>query len=172
MVGKNNNGIDKSKVSLNILFICLGNICRSPAAHAVMQYKLKEKGIENRINVDSAGIGNWHVGQLPDSRMQKQGTLRGYHINHHARQFNANTDFDLFDKIIVMDEENYRDIIAQIRSKEDKNKVFRMAEYFQHFQGVTTVPDPYYGTTKDFNYVLDLIEDGCDGILKAYFPEK
>ncbi len=164
--------MEKPTPLFSILFICLGNICRSPAAHAVMQYKLKEKGLEHAIHVDSAGIGNWHVGQLPDSRMRKQGALRGYDVSHLARQFDANKDFDSFDKIIVMDEENYRNIIAQARTQEDKAKVSRMAEYFQHFQGQATVPDPYYGSTQDFDYALDLIEDGCDGILKACLSDK
>ena len=92
------------------LFICLGNICRSPAAHAVMQHLVEERGCADRYMIDSAGIGNWHVGQLPDKRMREHGRLRGYSVDHRARQFDARRDFELFDKIVVMDEDNYRNI--------------------------------------------------------------
>ena len=102
---------DSNKVK--ILFICLGNICRSPAAHAVMQHLVEERGCADRYMIDSARIGNWHVGQLPDKRMREHGRLRGYSVDHHARQFDARRDFELFDKIVVMDEDNYRNITSQ-----------------------------------------------------------
>lgn len=98
---------------VSILFICLGNICRSPAAHAVMQHLVEERGCADRYMIDSAGIGNWHVGQLPDKRMREHGRLRGYSVDHRARQFDARRDFELFDKIVVMDEDNYRNITSQ-----------------------------------------------------------
>lgn len=152
----------------HILFICLGNICRSPAAHAVMQHLVEEKGLTENYEIDSAGIGNWHVGQLPDSRMRAQGAKRGYKVDHHARQFNAQNDFKQFDLIVVMDEENYKNITSQASSEEDKRKVVRMSDFFSHHANATTVPDPYYGTTDDFDYALDLIEDGCEGILNNF----
>ena len=86
-----------------LLFVCLGNICRSPAAHAVMEAMVAEAGLNDQIEVDSCGVGDWHVGQLPDSRMRRHGARRGYRVDHHARQFSA-ADFDRFDYIIVMDE--------------------------------------------------------------------
>ena len=92
---------------VSILFICLGNICRSPAAHAVMQHLVEERGCADRYMIDSAGIGNWHVGQLPDKRMREHGRQRGYSVDHRARQFDTRRDFELFDKIVVMDEDNY-----------------------------------------------------------------
>ena len=101
----------KTASRTKILFICLGNICRSPAAHAVFQQKINDKGLADRFEVDSAGIGNWHVGQLPDSRMRRQGERRGYMINHKARQFQT-SDFKLFDRIVVMDNDNYRIIVS------------------------------------------------------------
>ena len=150
-----------------LLFICLGNICRSPAADAIMKKMVKDADMENDIEVDSAGIGPWHVGQLPDKRMRDHGFLRHYSINHIARQFNAAVDFSRFDYIIVMDDENYKAITRQAKNNEDKNKVIRMADYFIRFRGRTSVPDPYYGGDEDFELALDLIEDGCRGLLKA-----
>lgn len=153
--------MDKTK----ILFICLGNICRSPAAHAVMQQKADEAGWGDMIFVDSAGIGPWHVGQLPDERMRRHGARRSYTIDHVARQFDASRDFDTFDYIIVMDDDNYKNICRQARNDNDRKKVIRMADYFVKFKGRSSVPDPYYGSGADFELALDLIEDGCEGLL-------
>ncbi len=149
-----------------LLFICLGNICRSPAAHAVMQKLVDDRNISADFEIDSAGIGNWYVGELPDKRMRSQGRRRGYRIDHYARQFNAATDFSYFDIIIVMDEENYKNITSQASTDTDKVKVKCMADYFIRFKGIKDMPDPYYGKITDFDYVLDLIEDGCKGILQ------
>lgn len=157
----------KAEEKVSILFICLGNICRSPAAHAVMQHLVDERGWGDRYLIDSAGIGGWHVGQLPDKRMRECGRQRGYNVNHHARQFDASRDFDCFDKIVVMDEDNYRNITSQAPNETARKKVFRMADFFTQHPSATCVPDPYYGGTEDFNFALDLIEDGCEGILKA-----
>lgn len=150
-----------------ILFICLGNICRSPAAHAVMQHLVEERGCAGQYEIDSAGIGNWHVGQLPDQRMREHGRRRGYSVDHHARQFDARTDFDRFDRIVVMDEENYRNITSQAPDDEAREKVIRMADYFTQHPHSTCVPDPYYGGPEDFELAIDLIEDGCKGILNS-----
>ena len=98
--------MDKTK----ILFICLGNICRSPAANAIMQKYVDDAGLTDKFYIDSAGIGPWHVGQLPDKRMRQHGARRGYRIDHIARQFDARHDFIDFDYIVVMDDENYHDI--------------------------------------------------------------
>lgn len=148
-----------------ILFICLGNICRSPAAHAVMQHLVDERGCSNQYEIDSAGIGNWHVGQLPDKRMREHGRRRGYDLNHHARQFDARKDFAYFDQIVVMDEDNYRYITSQADNATARGKVVRMADYFTRHKDATSVPDPYYGGPEDFELALDLIEDGCEGLI-------
>ena len=148
-----------------LLFICLGNICRSPAANAIMQRYVDEAGLSDKFDIDSAGIGPWHVGQLPDKRMREHGARRGYRIDHIARQFDAAKDFDRFDYIVVMDEDNYRNITRQAQNEEDRKKVIRMADYFIKYKGRTSVPDPYYGDGEDFELALDLIEDGCKGLL-------
>ena len=108
---------------LRLLFICLGNICRSPAAHAVMQHKIDEQGLTDRYFIDSAGIGGWHVGELPDKRMREHGYRRGYRVDHRARQFDASTDFQRFDYIIVMDHENYKRITSLATNEKHRQKV-------------------------------------------------
>ena len=153
---------------LRLLFICLGNICRSPAAHAVMQHKIDEQGSTDRYFIDSAGIGGWHVGELPDKRMREHGYRRGYRVDHRARQFDASTDFQRFDYIIVMDHENYKRITSLATNEKHRQKVMMMADFFHVHTNETVVPDPYYGEGAAFEYALDLIEDGCDGLLQRF----
>ena len=108
-----------------VLFICLGNICRSPAAEGIMKSLVEKAGLSEEFEIDSAGIGSWHVGQLPDSRMRKCGAEHGYRFDSHARQFQR-SDFKRFDTIVVMDNENYRAITSMASSQADKDKVVRM----------------------------------------------
>lgn len=155
-----------------LLFICLGNICRSPAAQAVMQREVDEAGMTNDFLIDSAGIGNWHVGSLPDKRMRRHGAARGLRIDHLARQFHADSDFGKFDYIIVMDDDNYRTVTAMARTESDRKKVIKMADYLRNHPKSHSVPDPYYGGDADFELALDLIEDGCAHLLKALTREE
>ena len=119
-----------------LLFVCLGNICRSPAAHAVMEAMVAEAGLDDQIEVDSCGVGDWHVGQLPDSRMRRHGARRGYRVDHHARQFSA-ADFDRFDYIIVMDEGNYRAISAKARTQAQADALAANEETLREPKGTT-----------------------------------
>lgn len=150
---------------LRILFICLGNICRSPAAEGIMKSMVKARGLDNLVEVDSAGIGSWHIGQLPDIRMRRQGELAGYRFDSRARQFNKG-DFARFDLIVVMDADNYRAISSMASSAEDRAKIVLMADYLRHHPGQTSIPDPYYGDTEDFNLVIELLEDACQSLLE------
>ncbi len=150
---------------ISLLFICLGNICRSPAAEGVMKHMIEQSDLPFDIAVDSAGIGGWHAGELPDRRMRARAQLRGYTLDSRARQFQK-ADFDRFDYLIVMDEENYREISSRANSTEMKEKVLRMRDFFRQHKGQKTVPDPYYGDENDFDFALDLIEDGCKGLLE------
>ena len=147
-----------------ILFICLGNICRSPAADGIMKHLVAERGLEDEFLIDSAGIGSWHVGQLSDYRMRQCGQRHGYNFDHRARQFSS-MDFDRFDFIAVMDQENYHDVARQANSQADLAKIIRMSDYLRHHPGQKTVPDPYYGSTRDFEFALELLEDACQGLL-------
>lgn len=140
-----------------VLFICLGNICRSPAAEGIMKTLVEKAGLQDEFEIDSAGIGGWHVGQLPDSRMRKCGAEHGYNFNSHARQFQK-SDFARFETIVVMDNENYRAITSMASSEADRKKVVRMADFLTHHREYTTVPDPYYGDYSDFELVITLLE--------------
>ena len=154
---------EKKKIAL--LFICLGNICRSPAANAIMQRDVEEAGVSDRFLIDSAGIGPWHVGDLPDRRMRQHGARRGLDISHIARQFNAKADFRAFDRIVVMDEDNYRAIASKASSEVERGKIIRMSDYLLDHPTAHSVPDPYYGDGSDFELALDLIGDGCRHLL-------
>ncbi len=153
-------------MKMKLLFICLGNICRSPAAEGIMRQMVEERALSNDIIVDSAGIGSWHVGEMPDPRMRKHAARRGYDLSPlRARQFRTD-DFQKFDYIIVMDEENYHDVMERGGVYADARKVLCMKDYFIRYKGQQSVPDPYYGGAEGFERALNLIEDGCEGLLK------
>ncbi|MBR3455501.1 MAG: low molecular weight phosphotyrosine protein phosphatase [Bacteroidaceae bacterium] len=151
-------------MKIRILFVCLGNICRSPAAEGILKAMVENQGFLDDFYIDSAGIGSWHVGDLPDRRMRHHGMLRGYDFNSRARQVTT-SDFQKFDLIIVMDDENYYDIKRFCTMPNDMVKVHRINEYFVRYQGRPDVPDPYYGGDSDFKLALDLLEDACQGII-------
>lgn len=153
----------------SVLFICLGNICRSPAAEGIMKHLVKKRGLDNMIEVDSAGIGAWHVGEKPDRRMRIHGADHGYDFSSRARQI-KHEDLELFDYIIVMDNENYHDVMALTRTKEEREKVSMITD-FCHHHGHNAVPDPYYGSGREFELVIELLEDACDGLLKHIIKE-
>lgn len=148
-----------------LLFICLGNICRSPAAEGVMKAKVHAAKLDDNFYIDSAGIGDWHVGQLPDSRMRERGARRGYRLDSRARQIRQ-SDFADFDLLLVMDRENYRIITSKAPDEESRKKVRMLTDYLQEHKNTDIVPDPYYGDLSDFDYALDLIEDACEGLLE------
>ena len=149
-----------------LLFICLGNICRSPAAQAVMQRDVDSAGMTDNFLIDSAGIGNWHVGQLPDRRMRQCGAERGYRFDSHARQFDRRHDFTDFDWIFVMDDANLKAITSMASDDAERAKVRKLSDFLTTHSGAQSVPDPYYGGTKDFEYSLDLIEEACRNLLE------
>ena len=144
-----------------ILFVCLGNICRSPAAEGVMKAIVGgDPELAGTVEIDSAGIGGWHKGQLPDSRMRACARKRGYILDSCARQVERR-DFDRFDIIFGMDRENMVDLERLARNGGDKGKLRCLAAYLTDHPQYATVPDPYYGGEADFDLALDLIEDAC-----------
>ena len=147
-----------------LLFVCLGNICRSPAADGIMKALVEKRGLSHMFEIDSCGIGPWHVGELPDSRMRRHGHDHGYRFDHRARQIRRE-DFDRFDHIIVMDHENYRTITSMAPDNTSKAKVEMIAQYISNHKNVDVVPDPYYGGDKGFELVIELLEDACEGII-------
>jgi protein-tyrosine phosphatase len=146
-----------------VLFVCLGNICRSPAAEGIFKAMVKAERLDGKISIDSAGTAGYHAGDLPDSRMRRHALRRGYTLDSMARRFTCN-DFDKFDIIPVMDDNNYRDVMRMAPDLEAEKKVYRMAEFLQHFVH-DHIPDPYYLGADGFELVLDLLEDACEGLL-------
>ncbi|TWV14135.1 low molecular weight phosphotyrosine protein phosphatase [Bacteroidaceae bacterium HV4-6-C5C] len=148
-----------------ILFVCLGNICRSSSAEGVMKSLLEKEGIENEFIIDSAGILSYHEGELPDARMRMHAARRGYNLTHRSRPVRTQ-DFYHFDLIIGMDDRNIDDLKDRAPSIEESNKIRRMTDFCVQMSHSDHVPDPYYGGAEGFEYVLDLLEDACEGLLE------
>ena len=146
-----------------LLFVCLGNICRSPAAENLMNHCIDQAGLTGTIVCDSAGTSSYHIGSPPDRRMTTAATQRGIAMQGRARQFSA-ADFTEFDLILAMDRENYANICTLDPRGQYRHKVRLMCDFCSHHT-LKEVPDPYYGGTEGFNQVLDLLEDACQGLL-------
>lgn len=150
----------RSQRPVKVLFVCLGNICRSPAADGIMRHVVEENRDSDRWIIDSAGTAGYHVGDLPDRRMRVHGRQRGLEFDHICRQVKA-SDFDEFDLIVPMDEANRRDLLEMSPTAETDAKIVPMAEFLSPGFGYDYVPDPYYEGAEGFELVLDLLMDGC-----------
>lgn len=146
-----------------ILFVCLGNICRSPAAEGVLKRIVEEKGDAANWVIDSAGMGSWHLGSLPDRRMRVHARERGLELDHRCRQVCAD-DFREFDLIIGMDHSNLSDLHDVCPDPELAHKIVPMAGFFNPDNRWDHVPDPYYEGSEGFELVLDLLEEGCENL--------
>lgn len=147
-----------------VLFVCLGNICRSPAAEGIFMKKLSKSQLQNRITVDSAGTGGWHEGESPDSRMIHHAAQRGYDLSQlEARQF-VREDLERFDYIITMDDSNYQNVLRLDTNSQHSHKVHKMVKFCKIHE-VPEVPDPYPQGPDGFEHVLDILEDGCTQLL-------
>jgi protein-tyrosine phosphatase len=147
-----------------LLFVCLGNICRSPSAENIMNHLIQQRGLSDQIVCDSAGTSSYHIGSPPDRRMSAAASKRGITLTGQARQFHPE-DFEKFDLILAMDQENYRDILTLDLKGQYTDKVKLMCDFCRHHSD-QEVPDPYYGGTEGFNYVIDLLLDACEGLLE------
>jgi len=159
--------VGKDKVC--ILFVCLGNICRSPAAEGVIKSLAEERGLDMRLEIDSAGLYGGHAGDLPDHRMRIHAIQRGYSLLHRSRKVKS-TDFSNFDLIIAMDDSNYDNLKAMAPTIDDEKKVVRMINFVKAFPQYDCIPDPYYDGAEGFELVLNLLEDGCQNLLDILFP--
>ena len=155
----NNPNELNSNRKYKVLFVCLGNICRSPAAHGIFENIVKENGMQDLIEVDSAGTYGGHRGELPDRRMRTAAMYRGYALTHQSRQVKS-IDLIDFDMIVAMDDLNYEDLMRIAPSVEDSRKIRRMADFLTTHK-ISYIPDPYYMGTEGFTLVLDLLEEGC-----------
>lgn len=146
-----------------LLFVCLGNICRSPTAEGVMNHLIQQAGLEQKIVCDSAGTSNYHIGESPDRRMTQAARQQGITLSGKARQFDPQ-DFQDFDLILAMDQENYQTLRFLDHSGQFHDKIRLMCEFCQHHSD-QDVPDPYYGGPQGFQYVVELLLDACEGLL-------
>jgi protein-tyrosine phosphatase len=146
-----------------LLFVCLGNICRSPMAEGVFRRVAQEEGMLDRFEIDSAGLGNWHVGQVPDSRAQAAARARGVDISDQSARQVTKEDFARFDLLLAMDGSNY-DELVQLAPKSARHKIRRFLDFAPHI-GAKDVPDPFFGEREGFNHALDLIEAAARGLL-------
>ena len=149
---------------IRLLFVCLGNICRSPAAEAVMQRLVEEHGLGEQIECDSAGTSGWHDGESADPRTIQHGKRRGYKVTSISRRVLYPQDYKRFDYILAMDESNLRNLASLDRDGQYGEKLHKMLSFGT--MGVEDVPDPYYGGEAGFERVMDLLEDACRGLLR------
>jgi len=155
---------------VRVCFVCLGNICRSPTAAAVMRHLVKQAGLGKRIAIDSAGTGDWHVGGARDKRSRAVGVARGIPLSGVARQFVAE-DFDDFDQVLAMDRSNRDDLLRMARDGRDRAKVALLRSFDPTAPADAEVPDPYYGGPRGFEEVFDICERACHGLLAALTRE-
>ena len=150
-----------------ILFVCLGNICRSPAAEGIFNQKIKERDLEKLFVVDSAGTGSWHVGNLPDKRMRATALSRGIELTSRSRQIEENDLYE-FDQILVMDKDNLDAVKSLTKDQNNpvNSKIKLILSYSKNFQ-LDEVPDPYYGGKNGFEKVIDLLDDAIDGLIDS-----
>jgi protein-tyrosine phosphatase len=157
-------------VTHRILFVCLGNICRSPMAEGVFRRVAEEEGLINRFEIDSAGLGDWHIGHAPDHRAQKAARSRGADISSQSARQVVDEDFARFDLLLVMDRSNYAELKARA-PHEARAKIRPFLDFAPHV-GTRDVPDPFFGGTEGFDHALDLIEAAARGLLASLTGEE
>ena len=149
--------------SIKVLFVCLGNICRSPTAEGVFRHLVEKEGLADRVFIDSAGTGEWHIGAPPDARACKAAAARGYDLTSLRGRLVTRKDFEAFDYVLAMDEENVR-ALERIAPRELRHKIRLFTEFGS--KRAPSVPDPYGGGPHGFELVLDLVEDAAQGLLR------
>ena len=148
-----------------IIFVCLGNICRSPAAEAMLRVLVDREGLSDMVEIDSAGTYGGHSGERSDPRMRRAAEARGIPMTHRARQVREE-DFERFDMVIAMDDNNYENLFRLAPDRAAQQKIYRFREFLRHHPDWSYIPDPYYEGHEGFELVLDLLEDGCAVLLE------
>jgi protein-tyrosine phosphatase len=153
-----------------LLFVCLGNICRSPMAEGVFRRVAEQEGVAHLFEIDSAGLGDWHVGQAPDTRAQNAARRRGIDISGQSARHVTRADYTRFDLLLAMDGSNFAELI-QLAPKDARNKIRRFLDFAPH-TGTQDVPDPFFGGREGFDHALDLIEHAARGLLADLLDDK
>ena len=153
-----------NQADLKILFVCMGNICRSPTAEGVFRKKLASAGLLHKVHIDSAGTHNYHPNSPPDERSQSHALRRGYDLSNLRARAVQENDFKAFDLLLTMDWDN-RALLEERCPPENQHKIRGFAEFLQTTQA-SAIPDPYYGGEQGFEHVLDLIEEASDGLMQ------
>lgn len=153
-----------------LLFVCLGNICRSPSAEGIMNHLVRSAGLSQEIICDSAGTSGFHIGEPADRRMSAAAQQQGFKLTSRSRKFEV-SDFEKFDVILAMDQDNYDTMLALDRTGTYHHKVKMMCEFCKDHSD-RDVPDPYYGGPSGFTYVIDLLSDACSGLLHDLTQEQ
>jgi protein-tyrosine phosphatase len=154
----------KDRKRIAVSFVCMGNICRSPTAEAIMRHLVIQAGLQDRIGIDSAGTGSWHVGEERDRRSRAVAKRRGMPIEGYARQFRPE-DFQRFDLVLALDQDNARDLRRLAPDQEARDKVRLLREFDATAGKDASVPDPYYGGPQGFEDVFDICLSACQGLL-------
>jgi protein-tyrosine phosphatase len=151
-------------MKVKVLFVCMGNICRSPTAEAVFRHYVEQEGLVEHIHIDSAGTHDYHIGDAPDARTQRAAKQRGYEMSHLRGRQVAAADFSRFDYVLAMDEANLA-ILERLRPQDAQSHLGLFLEFAQR-HAEREVPDPYYGGADGFERVLDMVEDAAGGLLR------
>jgi protein-tyrosine phosphatase len=149
---------------VRICFVCMGNICRSPTAEAVLRHLIEERGWTQRFAIESAGTGDWHVGESADSRARAAASQRGYRLDRRARHFTAGS-FGRFDYVLAADRDNQRHLLHIAPDEEARKKIHLLRDFDPASPKGSDVPDPYFGGAEGFEHVLDVCEAACRGFL-------
>lgn len=147
-----------------VLFVCMGNICRSPTAEGVLRQFVRQNNLGDKVEVDSAGTHGYHVGEAPDSRTQRAAAVRGYNLSQLRARKVARQDLDYFDLVLAMDKNNL-DNLQRLASPEQQEKIKLFMDFSKNFDD-NEVPDPYYGLGHGFDLVLDMVEDAAQGLIE------
>ena len=150
-------------MTYRVLLVCMGNICRSPTAEGVLRCLIKNNNLGDKVEVDSAGTHGYHVGEAPDSRTQRAAAVRGYNLSQLRARKVARQDLDYFDLILAMDKSNL-DNLRRLATPEQQERIKLFMDYSKNFED-DEVPDPYYGLGHGFDLVLDMVEDGAQGLI-------
>jgi protein-tyrosine phosphatase len=153
-----------------LLFVCLGNICRSPMAEGVFRRVAEDAGVLHLFDIDSAGLGDWHAGQAPDTRAQTAARHRGIDISGQSARQIAPGDYDRFDLLLAMDGSNYQELV-QLAPRDARHKIHRLLDFAPQV-GTKDVPDPFYGGAAGFDHALDLIEQAARGLLAGLLNDE